>query len=116
MFTGDWKTRFDHAIRNGQAAQVRADLEQVSNFKIEREDLADLAAIARRVGLPALTIRLLEPVVHPKFPLKQEATPLELATYASGLARFGALEVAEDILKKLKPHGLREVSLYLSYI
>lgn len=111
----DWKIRFEELIRIGDIQAVRNELAHTRVFDVERSDIVLLATYARRVGLAELTLKLLHPIVRPEFPLKAAATPLEVATFASGLARTGALKESEELLTGLLTTGLPEVYIYLSF-
>jgi hypothetical protein len=113
--TENWQARYENMIREGHALQVRAEIDGIRNFDLPRDQLAALAAVARRVGLPDLTLRLLKPIVRPEIVLEEEATPLECALYASALGRIGAIEEALVLLNKIKHLEASEISLYLAF-
>jgi hypothetical protein len=83
--------------------------------KIPRFYLAKVAELARRSGLPRLTINLLHDVIYPPSGLVSDANESEILTYASGLIRLGAVSEGKKLLQTLKNSQHPQVSLYLSF-
>ncbi|MBX3020571.1 MAG: hypothetical protein KF799_02745 [Bdellovibrionales bacterium] len=102
-------------IRNGQLAQVRERLNKLDLSSVARNDLAAVAGIARRAGLPETALRLLTPVVRPVHPLRQPATVSELAVYAVSLARIGAFQEAMGLFDSLRKEATPEVMLFEAF-
>lgn len=88
-------------VRAGRLDQVRSALMAPEILKAPRPYVARLSNIARRAHFSRLSLRLLRPYYHPKFPTSKEATSAELLEYASALQIIGATHESIRILERL---------------
>jgi tetratricopeptide (TPR) repeat protein len=108
----------DHAdamIRSGRISSARDALQAVSPTQLLRCDRLDFAKICRRVGLVALGLKCLKPVIHPQKVDDEPAAPAELAEYAVLLSRVGATQEALKILDSKNVRPLKETGLYAGF-
>src|SRR5947208_1011561 len=91
--------QIEKEIRAGRGAEAQRALESLSPAGVPRAKLAQVAALARRAGLHAAAVRLLNPVVRPLGGRASDATPRELAEYAASLTFLGAAEEAAILLR-----------------
>ena len=102
----------DPAIRRGDLATARSQLLRLRGVKIPRAYRAPIACLAWRADLPALGLRLLNPVVRADPSLGTEPTEREIAEYAQCLVRCGATEEAETLLDAIARPAFAETLLY----
>jgi hypothetical protein len=111
----DW----DASIRKGEGRRVRRELQALlrdaraeGRQAFERRELARLAALCRRTGLPEAGVRLLAPVVRPKARAVVRATPLEISEYAASLLNLGADREARELLDALSGEELPQALFF----
>lgn len=102
----------DRSIREGHSKEAQKEILLLTSRKVPRDLVVPVAALARRCGLPAVGIRLLNPIVrpHPKAPMV--ATPEETAEYAECLTKIGASDEATRLLADLDPAKFPQVLLF----
>ena len=105
----------DQWLRAGRNDEVRAKLQEVVPAKVPRERLADWANLARRAGLPSLSLRLLRPIIRIKRSLGDQPTFKERASYAASLAAVGALSEAHGMLDGAASEMVPEVQLFSGF-
>jgi hypothetical protein len=103
--------KIDGLVRAGNLGPATALLVKVPIKDVPRADLAPLAALARRAGLPRLALRMLNPIVRPeKGWIEDPATESEKAQYGVALIGVGAtpeaLRIFESIDTARAPEGL----------
>jgi len=82
---------------------------------VPREHKVRVGSLARRAGVPYLSLRLLAPLVRPSGKKIGDATPAEKAEYAGGLIYVGASSEALEILQSMGKHAPLEASLFTSF-
>ncbi len=102
-------------IRNGSGLEVRRWLGDLNVESLSRKETLKIANFARRVGLAELTVKLLGPLVLPKYDAVAIATHEERAEYACALIKLGILREAAMILGDLRSDEVPEALLYLSF-
>ena len=105
----------DQAIRAGKASHVPTLVRKLSQSKIRREDRAPLAAIAWRVNLPFIGVKLLNPLVRPTSKKPVNPTPFEKEEYGVSLIKVGAIEEGRKILEDLEPAAQPRSLLYRAF-
>lgn len=111
----DWIHNLENKMRAGQIQQVRQDLRSLSLNQIPRPHYKTIANLARRSGLPTVSIRVMRPIVYPQAALLHPASGGELAEYAAALTAVGALEEARSILDRIKTQENPEAYLYRAF-
>src|SRR5262245_16867002 len=86
----------DQLIRQGQSKAVRAELRSLRLDRLAPAERVRAANLARRAGLPAMSVSILNPVVRAR---EQRAggTPNERVEYAVALASLGAVAEAAEL-------------------
>ncbi len=82
---------------------------------LSRQERYEVACVARRAGLPQMTLRLLASIVRPPPKHVVTATDEEKAEYGAALVRIGATKEGIELLKSLDGEKLPQVYLYLSH-
>lgn len=113
--------QIDEWLRQGQVQLAQTELQALQISKIPREDRLAFANLARRANLVFLSLQILGPIARPKvssrkISLQAPPTTAELAAYAAGLVRIGAVKEAKALLDSLDSSQCAEVLLYKSYI
>jgi hypothetical protein len=97
--------QWDLEIRQGRSGQVRKEIEALIRERrkkpIVRDDLAQVAAIARRCGAFELSIRLLHPIIRPAARKMIRATDMERLEYGAALVQIGADREGRELLSQL---------------
>lgn len=102
-------------VRAGRFDVVEDRLRKCLPSKVDRKDALALANIARRINLPYLALRILNPIVRPKMKGKPPASDSELLEYAESLRRAGALDEAWKILNGIDPELTPQVLLFRAF-
>ncbi len=102
-------------IRTGESNKARRVLSNYRSSSLTRTDRHDLAALARRAGLPLMTLRLLTPIVRPPAKQPMKASERERAEYAAALVRVGATTEAIEMLQGIDPSKTPQVHLYFAH-
>lgn len=100
----------DLIVSGRSDAAKRAIREAMKKPVRERADRLRMANLARRVGLPIVSLRLLNALVRPTSKQPEVATPEEKAEYAAALTFIGASEESIVLLESL-PHDTVPQSL-----
>lgn len=108
--------QIDQMIRQAQMSDAQAALRPLSPKKIPRVFAKSFADLARRVNLPLLAIKILNPIVRPRRPLLPKAQVSEIALYAALLAQIGARNEARNLLRDLDGSQNPEVYFYWLYV
>jgi tetratricopeptide (TPR) repeat protein len=94
-------------LDNGDIAKVRKAFKDIRRSSLKRGERLEIASLARRAGLPQLTVSFLNSLVRP--PRHGDtATEVEKAVYAGALVKLGAVEEALDILARIPPDNTPE--------
>lgn len=93
---------------------MRNQISEIKPKAVPRAFASDCAAIAIRINLPLLALRILNPIVRSLTPIHPEATPAERARYGAALIRLGAHEEARQVLRDIDPNQAPESLLYLA--
>jgi hypothetical protein len=99
----------------GQIQKARGELARYHPATLARKDRYELASVARRAGLPYLTLRLLWPMVRPSPKNPSKASDPEIAEYAAALVRVGASREAFELLGGINRKETPQVDLYLAH-
>jgi len=102
----------DQLIRDGQLGLAREQLLAINIKSIDRNQILEVANLARRLNMPKLMIKFLKPIVRSPLERQAPATDSEIALYATALSRLGVFAEAEKLLKGLDGKKLPEVHLY----
>lgn len=102
----------DQLIRSAQGDSARAKLQALSIKEIDPSEHWKIAALARRVNLPELSIQILRPIVRPVKKISHEPTNEDLAEYAGALLRLGASQEAYKLLQKVNVQRVPEALLF----
>lgn len=89
-------------ITRGNVDMARRELSRLELKRVTRNEAAPLARLARRAGLPLLSLKLLYPLVRGPGRKRIIATADEQIEYAMGLTRLGAWEEAEFLIDSLE--------------
>lgn len=108
-------TRINELIRSGKGEIARRELQAFKDKRLPRPIALQMAALARRAGLPELTIRLLNRIVRPGPRSQIRASDQEKAEYAAGLTRFGAVDEAMALLKSVDSRKVPEALLFQAH-
>src|ERR1700752_3346298 len=104
MVTQDGCEQWDRMIRQGRIPEVQRALRAITCVKVPRDLACQVANLAWRTGLFAVSIRVLNPIVPPEKPLLlAPPTAVESAEYPMALMKIGALTEARRILQALNP-------------
>lgn len=105
----------DLHIAGGAVDRARPMVFKLSNTEIPRECLPGAAGLARRVGLPVVAIKMLNPIVRcaPRSAIK--ATDLERAEYGAALHAIGATWEADQVLRVVNPRVVPQALLYRAF-
>lgn len=115
VFHLDQLQAIDGDIRAGRHIKARKDLSELCRATVPREFRVSVAALARRVGLPYLGLRLLAPSVRPSGKKFGDATAKEKAEYAAGLIFVGGSVEGLEILGSLGKNAPVEAGLFTSF-
>ena len=107
---------YEELIRSGRLEELRTSLLSDPTWRPPRELLGDYANIARRCGLHALSLRILQPVVRPEALAMKDCSPAERAIYAAGLAAIGAVSEARNFIAPVANHMSHEVQLFAGFV
>lgn len=99
-------------IQEGKRTQAKSVLKALDRRRLPRDQIAEVASLARRADLPDLALRLLNPIVRPDRRLPRMATPEEVAQYGACLAYVGAVEEALSLLKGVSMADEPQALLY----
>lgn len=102
-------------IRSGRGDQARLELSRYSKGKVPRALALPLAGLSRRLGVPGIGIRLLNPLVRPTRVSPASASPEECAEYAALLSRIGANTEALGLLDTLAEEKCASALLYRAF-
>lgn len=102
-------------IRKGDVAGARHALGELGRRRVPRVSALTVARLARRAELPALAIRVLNPIVRPGPRKEADATDEEKAEYAACLTKIGASEEADVLLASLSPEAVPMALLYRAF-
>lgn len=105
----------EEAIRQGKGAGVRRALRAITLGDIPRAERPAYVAIARRVDLPALGLRLLGPRVRGKGRGGTGASELEKAEYAGCLVHVGAHAEARALLEGIAGTTAPQAHLFRAF-
>lgn len=112
----------DSQIREGKSGQARREIQELwrtgNHRHLPRNSLPPLASYARRVGIPGLAVKLLNPWVRgvERRKLKSDhPLPREKLEYGVALTQIGGLSEGRRILQSLYDSGFPEVNLYLAF-
>jgi len=101
----------DALIRQGHGLAAAQHLKKIKGSSLNAEERVQYAYLARRLSLPNLSLRLLNPIVRPTGRKKSEATPGERIEYAGALIYIGAMGEALDILNSTQSDAPNRVLL-----
>lgn len=110
-----WEERLsaiDSAVKEGRSQEARHLLSVIARERPPRLLWGRAASLARRAGLPLLSLRLLNPAVRPTRGSPATATPQETAEYAASLTRAGAVDEALALLRTLRAEDVVEARFY----
>lgn len=105
---------WESLIRSGQGSKLRTEIIELQDSKFSRTDTLRLANVARRVGLPQISIKLLRPLVRSNTGLNNKASAEEKAEYAAALIREGVVGEGLKILNSITDKTLYPESLLYS--
>lgn len=106
---------WDKQIRNGEGARVREGLAQLPLAKVPRLDAKRVASLAWRVNAPLIGLRILHPIVRPKYRKVSDASAEEMVEYAGCLVKVGAADEAIALLDKVNAEEEPRSLLFKSY-
>jgi hypothetical protein len=107
-------TGLESLVRSGESAKARRILRELRLDRLTRAEKLQAANLARRSGLPELSIKLLNRVMRPRSGAS-DASARERAEYAAALSRIGATSEALGILESLKGSDHPEVPLFHAF-
>lgn len=93
----------DRDIVDGKAERAKIVVEKLAKGRLTREERSHLARLARRSGIPEVSLRLLAPLVRTEGRrVAEAASVMERAEYASALRSAGAIEEAIALLETIQ--------------
>ncbi len=104
----------DLLIRSGQIKKARHELREDLKQKLPRDWRAAYANLARRSGLPMVSLRILGTIFSQDHTLKP--TSLENLAYGAGLAQIGAFREAREKLNATDSEEFPEALFHLALI
>jgi hypothetical protein len=93
----------DKQIKSGDISSVQAFLEDFDPNVLKRDQLSQIANIARRVGFHRYALKLLFDIVRADKGMEIVANPEEKLEYAAALIRARAFNEAKTLLEQLDP-------------
>ncbi|HEX4925669.1 MAG TPA: hypothetical protein VFV50_16360 [Bdellovibrionales bacterium] len=105
----------DRDIRKGRLGAARQKLRSLDLKKLRRGIFARVANLARRAGLPHISVRLLNPIVRPKRIMIEPAGATEIAEYAAALIDAGAVDEGLQLLRALDSKKDPQILLYQAF-
>ena len=102
--------------RKGQIEKLVQAIKSIRYAKTPRQYRFPLAQLARRAGLPLLSLQIMRPVVFPKFKLKEPLRVHEKLIYANTLSFLGSYDEAKFLLKTINGENAPEVYLNLAFL
>lgn len=107
--------KIDSLVKSGNLVTAGRCLKLIRFRKCTHSERLKLSELARRLGDPLKTIRLLNPIVRSSSKMKAKPTPQEEVIYAAALIKIGASSEALGILKKLPSKVVPQSLLYQSH-
>jgi hypothetical protein len=107
--------QIEELIRKGEFQEAEKLLRRARPSKIRRQDACAIANAARRVDLPLIAVRILNPIVRPEDQLQAPATDFEKIEYAECLRRLGIIHEAWQILQTVSPKDHPQVLLHQTF-
>lgn len=104
----------DLLIKEGKLALARVNLNHIDLKSQSRHNLVELADLGRRTNMLRFSLRIMQPLIHPKTAGPVAANDKELALYAVCLSRSGAYREAADLFARIK-NPISEVILYKAF-
>lgn len=105
----------DRDIRQGRLGAARQRLRRLAVKKLKRAAFARCANLARRAGLPQVSIRMLNPLVRPRKILLEPARAAEVSEYAAALIDVGAVDEGLRLLASLDPKRDPQLLLFQAF-
>lgn len=94
-------TEIEQLVISGNSQKARQLLRATAPSNIPRKELALFASLCRRVNLPLISVRVLNPLVRPVGKKEALATTREITEYAAALTYLGATEESNELLKRV---------------
>lgn len=114
-----WIFEKEQEIKGGQGKKVLTDLNQLLSCynisQIPRQNVVQLAALARRVGALVMAISFLHRIIRPENNLELKANDAELVEYIGSLVQIGANREAQQFLKEVPAHLHPQLYLYEAF-
>lgn len=107
--------KLEDLTRLGKSNLVLAELQKLSFAQLPRTFRFPLADIARRISMPLLALKMMNPIIRGADGEIQAPEPKELIVYATSLTSLGCHQEAIDILSKIPTSNNPEVDLFLSF-
>jgi len=109
-------TEIEALIRSGEFTHAKSSLLKIKvTRRMPPEHRVRFANLARRLGLPNVSLRALARFVRPDANSPLKATPAEVAEYAASLIRVGGVSEAHWLLDTLNPRENIEALLFKSF-
>jgi tetratricopeptide (TPR) repeat protein len=102
-------------IRQGRIAEVQKFLRTLPLAKVTRQDFEGVSNLARRVGLPHISIRLMNPIIRAEKLQKAPLTQSETIEYAMALIKIGAIDEGRALLSGIQQNPQALFFLALSF-
>lgn len=102
-------------LRAGRLAEAAAKIKTMGASNIPREFKVHVANLCRRAQMDSLALRVLAPVVRSDNPAITQPRSEEIAEYAAGLQKIGAVNEAIHLLTGVDRDQVPTASLYLAF-
>ena len=103
------------SIQRGDGKSAASRLKEIFLRRIPRNQVAEVASLARRAGLIQISLRILNPIVRPSGRKRLEASDVERVQYAAALNAVGAGEEALDILRTIDKKRVPDALLFKAF-
>jgi tetratricopeptide (TPR) repeat protein len=103
-------SEIESLIRGGKFVEAEKLIHKLD--KKDRKNAVVIANFARRISQPGLSVKILNPIVRPKYRNQDPATPSEKIEYAEGLRRLGAVDEAWHLLNEVESGLFPHADLY----
>lgn len=113
----EWQKQVLELEQLSQQGKAILAAQRIRRFKlntIPRRYAGPIASVARRIGLPNLAIRILNPIVRP-IGAPTGGTEAERVVYSAALIRIGASEEALPILSAIDPKKSPDALLFMNH-
>lgn len=108
-------TEVEEHLQKGDSSGAAHFLKEAKDANIPRALRCRFAKNCRRVALPELAVKILNPIVRRSGRKLSDATDEEKAEYAASLVKIGAPEEARELLSQINSNALPEVLLYEAF-